>query len=107
MSQVQLNDGQSYRTHSDRQHAKARQSASNDLTDSRNGASDMLIEFELSIDARVDPVERSLSAALSKRFTSPEAAADELRAEPKVLYVQAADSESNVVKHRQSGCKNA
>jgi hypothetical protein len=59
-----------------------------------------LIELELTVESLVSAIERSPSAALSKRLATREAEAEKLRAVLKEEEQRAADSESRVVKHR-------
>lgn len=71
-----------------------------DLTDSIKGVAGSIAELEAYIEALADQIERSPSAALSRRLAAREAQLEKTRADLKALEQRAADSASNVVKHR-------
>ena len=71
-----------------------------DLSDSIKGVSGFITELEAYIEALTDQIERKPSAALSKRLAAREAQLEKTRADLKALEQRAADSSSNVVKHR-------
>jgi DNA invertase Pin-like site-specific DNA recombinase len=71
-----------------------------DLTDSIRGVSGAIAEVEAYIESLADQIERKPSAALSKRLSAREAQLEKTRADLKALEQRAADSSSNVVRHR-------
>ena len=71
-----------------------------DLTDSIKGVSGSIAELEGYIEALADQIERKPSVTLSKRLAARESEIEKMRADLKALEQRAADSSSNVVKHR-------
>jgi DNA invertase Pin-like site-specific DNA recombinase len=71
-----------------------------DLTDSIRGVSGAIAETEAYIETLADQIERKPSAALSKRLAAREGQLEKTRADLKALEQLAADSSSNVVRHR-------
>jgi chromosome segregation ATPase len=70
------------------------------LTELIAAAREKLFHLDGQIDSLVNTIERSPSAALSKRLAAREAEAEALKAELEQLMTRAADTESRVVKLR-------